>query len=45
VLANNMYDAAFKFSNRGLGAALAMVILFLVLPVMYFNVRKMRREA
>ncbi len=45
VLANNMYDEAFKFSNRGLGAALAMIIFFSVLPVMYYNIRKMRREA
>ncbi len=45
VLANNMYDEAFKFANRGLGAALAMIIFFSVLPVMYYNIRKMRREA
>ena len=44
VLANNMYDEAFKFTNRGLGAALAMIIFFSVVPVMYYNIRKMRRE-
>jgi alpha-glucoside transport system permease protein len=45
VLANNMYNEAFTNANKGLGAALAMIIFFSVLPVMYYNIRKMRREA
>ena len=44
VLANNMYNEAFTNANKGLGAALAMIIFFSVLPVMYYNIRKMRRE-
>jgi alpha-glucoside transport system permease protein len=44
VLANNMYAEAFTNANKGLGAALAMIIFFSVLPVMYYNIRKMRRE-
>ncbi len=44
VLANNMYQEAFQFGNTGRGAALAMLILLSVLPVMYMNIRRMQRE-
>jgi alpha-glucoside transport system permease protein len=44
VLANNMYQEAFQFGNAGTGAALAMLILISVLPVMIYNIRRMNRE-
>jgi ABC-type sugar transport system permease subunit len=45
VLANDMYQQAFNNINIGRGAALAMLIFLSVLPVMYFNIRRMQREA
>jgi alpha-glucoside transport system permease protein len=45
VLANDMFQQAFQFGNTGQGAALAILILVSVLPVMYFNIRRMQREA
>jgi alpha-glucoside transport system permease protein len=45
VLANDMFQQAFNNINIGRGAALAMLIFLSVLPVMYFNIRRMQREA
>ena len=45
VLANDMYQQSFQFGNIGQGAALAILILVSVLPVMYLNIRRMQREA
>lgn len=45
VLANDMYQQAFNNINIGRGAALAMLIFLSVLPVMYYNIRRMQREA
>ena len=45
VLANDMYLQAFQFTNRGRGAALAVILFVSVLPVMYLNIRRMQREA
>ena len=45
VLANDMFVQAFQFGNTGRGAALAMLIFLSVLPVMYYNIRRMQREA
>lgn len=44
VLANNMFREAFSNQNRGLGAALAILLFVAVLPVMIFNIRKMQEE-
>jgi ABC-type sugar transport system permease subunit len=44
VLANNMFQQAFQFGNTGVGAALAMLIFISVVPVMYYNIRRMQRE-
>lgn len=44
VLANDMFQQAFQFSNTGRGASLAVLILVSVLPVMVFNIRRMQRE-
>jgi ABC-type sugar transport system permease subunit len=44
VLANDMFQQAFQFGNTGRGAALAMLIFLSVLPVMYYNIRRMQKE-
>lgn len=45
VIANEMFQRAFGFSDLGLGSALAVVLFISVIPVMYINVRRMRRES
>lgn len=44
VLANQMFQEAFINTNRGKGAALAILIFLAVLPIMIFNIRRMQRE-
>ncbi|MGH9270204.1 MAG: carbohydrate ABC transporter permease, partial [Ilumatobacteraceae bacterium] len=44
VIANEMYDRGFGDSNVGLGSALAVVLFVSVLPVMYVNIRRMRKN-
>ncbi len=43
VLAYEFYVQSFRSNNAGLGAALATVIFILVLPVVVYNVRQMRK--
>ncbi len=45
VLANEMINQAFGFSNSGIGSALAILLFLSVLPVMYLNIRRMQKEA
>lgn len=45
VLANDMFEEAFLFSNTGVGAALAVILFVSVLPIMVLNIRRMQREA
>ncbi len=45
VIANEMFDQAFRFDNTGWGAALASVLFLGVLPIMYINIRRVREEA
>jgi ABC-type sugar transport system permease subunit len=45
VIANEMFDQAFRFGNVGLGAALASVLFLAVLPLMWINVRRVREES
>jgi alpha-glucoside transport system permease protein len=44
VIANQMWNSAFGQSNLGLGSALAVVLFLSVIPVMWINSRRMRRE-
>jgi alpha-glucoside transport system permease protein len=44
VLANEMWQKAFTELNVGAGAALAMILFFSVVPVMYYNIRRQREE-
>ena len=45
VLANQMFQEAFINTNRGKGAALAILIFLAVLPIMIFNIRSMQKES
>ena len=45
VLANDMFQQAFTNQNRGVGAALAAILFFSVLPVMVLNIRRMQRDS
>jgi alpha-glucoside transport system permease protein len=42
VVANEFYTQAFRQSNIGLGAALAVILFILVVPIVVYNVRQMR---
>ena len=44
VLANDMFNTAFLSRQTGQGAALAVLILVSVLPVMYLNIRRMQEN-
>ncbi|WP_420451092.1 carbohydrate ABC transporter permease [Ilumatobacter sp.] len=44
VLANDMFNTAFQFRDTGKGAALAILILISVLPVMVYNISQMQKE-
>ncbi|WP_328400013.1 sugar ABC transporter permease [Streptomyces sp. NBC_00390] len=45
VLALQLYRSSFGTdAHPGLGSAIAVLLLLLVLPVMFFNIRRMRRE-
>ena len=43
VLAYEFYVQSFRSNNAGLGAALAVLIFILVLPIVIYNVRQMRK--
>ncbi|MBD8553427.1 sugar ABC transporter permease [Rhizobium sp. CFBP 8762] len=44
VLANLMFSWMFRGSDNGRGAAIALVIMVLVIPIIYWNIRNARRE-
>ena len=43
VLAYEFYVQSFRSNNQGLGAALATLIFVLVMPIVIYNIRQMRR--
>lgn len=43
VLAHDFIDESFQFLNRGVGSAIAVVILLIVAPVLIFNVYNMQK--
>jgi len=45
VIANEMFDQAFRFTQAGRGAALATVLLLFITPIMYINIRRVQEEA
>ncbi|MEL7978325.1 sugar ABC transporter permease [Isoptericola sp. F-RaC21] len=44
VIANEFYSQAFLQSNQGLAAALAVILFVLVIPIIAYNVRQMRKS-
>jgi alpha-glucoside transport system permease protein len=42
VVANEFYSQTFRASNQGLGAALAVLLFILVVPIVVYNVRQLR---
>ena len=45
VIANEMYDKAFAEFNFGVGSALAVVLFLAILPIMFYNIRRMQKAA
>jgi alpha-glucoside transport system permease protein len=43
VVANEFYTQAFRQNNQGLAAALAVLIFVMVIPIIVYNVRQMRK--
>jgi alpha-glucoside transport system permease protein len=43
VVANEFYTQAFRSNNRGLGAALAVLLFILVVPIVVYNVIQLRK--
>lgn len=43
VLANEFYTQSFRSFNNGLGAALASLLFVLVIPIVVYNIRQMRK--
>jgi alpha-glucoside transport system permease protein len=42
VVANEFYSQSFRASNQGLGAALAVLLFVLVIPIVIYNIRQLR---
>jgi alpha-glucoside transport system permease protein len=42
VIANEFYSQSFRSDNQGLGAALAVLLFILVIPIVVYNVRQLR---
>jgi alpha-glucoside transport system permease protein len=45
VIANEMYDKAFAEFDFGVGSALAVILFVAILPIMFFNIRRMQKAA
>ncbi|MFN8075051.1 MAG: sugar ABC transporter permease [Kineosporiaceae bacterium] len=43
VIANEFYNQSFRYDNTPLGAALAVVLFVLVIPIVIYNVRQLRK--
>src|SRR4051794_9780243 len=42
VVANEFYTQSFRAGNQGLGAALAILLFILVIPIVFYNIRQLR---
>jgi alpha-glucoside transport system permease protein len=42
VVANEFYSQSFRSNNQGLGAALAVLLFILVVPIVVYNIRQLR---
>jgi alpha-glucoside transport system permease protein len=45
VVANEFYNQSFRYNAPGLGAALAVLLFILVIPIVLYNIIQMRKEA
>lgn len=45
VVANEFYNQSFRYDAQGLGAALAVLLFVLVIPIVVYNIVQMRKEA
>ncbi len=45
VVANEFYNQSFRYDAGGLGAALAVLLFVLVIPIVIYNILQMRKEA
>jgi alpha-glucoside transport system permease protein len=45
VVANEFYTQAFRYDNAGLGAALAVLLFIMVVPIIVYNIRQLRKAA
>ena len=43
VVANEFYNQSFRYNEKGIGATLAVVLFVLVIPLVVYNVRQMRK--
>jgi alpha-glucoside transport system permease protein len=43
VVANEFYSQSFRLSDLGIGSSLAMILFLLVVPIVIYNVRQMRK--
>jgi alpha-glucoside transport system permease protein len=44
VIANEFYSQSFRSDNQGLGAALAVLLFLLVIPIVVYNIRQLRQS-
>ncbi|WP_431944323.1 carbohydrate ABC transporter permease [Micromonospora marina] len=44
VIANEMYNQAFRYGQNGHGAALAVVLFILVIPIVIYQIRNLRQQ-
>jgi alpha-glucoside transport system permease protein len=44
-VANEFYTQAFRYDNAGLGAALAVLLFIMVVPIIVYNIRQLRKAA
>jgi len=44
VVANEMYNQSFRYNEGGHGAALAVLLFLLVLPIVFYQVRALRQR-
>ncbi|WP_373315568.1 carbohydrate ABC transporter permease [Actinoplanes campanulatus] len=44
VIANEFYSQSFRSNDKGLGSALAVVLFILVIPIVVYNIRQLRRS-
>ena len=44
VIANDFYNNSFRYNQAGIGAALAVVLFVMVIPIVVYNVIQLRRS-